>query len=191
MDIKRLQELVAQESIFEKVVRAQHWNKIWIDYMVEKNEDYSTLSIKEALPRFISEQNLRERRNETSSLCHGVYIEVGDICYIDFGEAYINEIGYQHFAIIIAMFHNKAFVVPMSGNEASYEKAFDKGNPYGRKHLMRLGEIKGLNKKSVLFLNDAKFINTARVIDVKAHICKDSPLFKEIVERFNYCVSSS
>ena len=37
-----------------------------------------------------------------------------------------------------------------------------------------------LNKASVLFLNDAKWINSARVIDVKAHIDPNSHLFDKI-----------
>ena len=49
-----------------------------------------------------------------------------------------------------------------------------------KRHLMRLPEIEGLNKSSVLFLNDAKWINSARVIDVKAHIDPNSYLFDKI-----------
>lgn len=51
------------------------------------------------------------------------------------------------------------------------------------KHLMALGEVKGLSKSSVLFLNDAKWINTARIIDVKAHLNPKEALFQEIRRR--------
>ena len=81
--------------------------------------DYASLSVKEAIPRLVSEQNLRERRHAGSCGELGVDIRVGDICYIDFDEAYISEIGYQHFGLIITIFHNKAFVVPMSGNHTA------------------------------------------------------------------------
>ena len=118
----------------------------------------------------------------------GVDIRVGDICYIDFGEAYIAEIGYQHFGLIITIFHNKAFVVPMSGNHTAYLQAYSKENPKGKRHLMRLGKIKGMNKESVLFINDAKWINTARIIDVKAHLRRDSELFREIKDRVKNCL---
>ena len=49
---------------------------------------------------------------------------------------------------------------------------------------MRLGLVKGLNRHSVLFLNDVKYINTARIIDIKAHISTDSILFQKIYQRF-------
>lgn len=48
---------------------------------------------------------------------------------------------------------------------------------------MALGEVKGLSKSSVLFLNDAKWINTARIIDVKAHLNPKEALFQEIRRR--------
>ncbi|MCB8642698.1 hypothetical protein LJE08_14165, partial [Holdemanella sp. DFI.5.55] len=86
---------------------------MWKCYIEEKSMDYAALSVKEAIPRLVSEQNLRERRHAGSCGELGVDIRVGDICYIDFGEAYISEIGYQHFGLIITIFHNKAFVVPM------------------------------------------------------------------------------
>lgn len=99
-----------------------------------------------------------------------------------------SEIGYQHFGLIITIFHNKAFVVPMSGNHAAYLQAYSKENPKGKRHLMRLGKIKGMNKESVLFINDAKWINTARIIDVKAHLRRDSELFCEIKDRVKNCL---
>ena len=78
------------------------------------------------------------------------------------------------------MKHGKIFVVPMSGNSSAYHKAYDPVLRIGKRHLMRLPEIEGLNKSSVLFLNDAKWINSARVIDVKAHIDPNSHLFDKI-----------
>ena len=49
---------------------------------------------------------------------------------------------------------------------------------------MQIGKPEGLNKPSVLYMNDARYINTARVIEVKAHIPTDSELFREIRMRF-------
>jgi len=48
---------------------------------------------------------------------------------------------------------------------------------------MKIGLVNGLNKPSVLFLNDIRFINTARVIDIKAHIPVTAPMFKEVQKR--------
>lgn len=188
MEIKKLYELVEQESKQGVLGEKVYWMELWNHFIEEKTFDYKTLDVKEALPRLVSEQNLRERRNAVNCGELGVDIRVGDICYIDFGEAYINEIGYQHFGLLITIFHNKAFVVPMSGNHTAYMQAYSKDNPRGKRHLMRLGKIKGMNKESVLFINDAKWINTARIIDVKAHLDRKSELFVEIKDRVKKCL---
>ena len=86
------------------------------------------------------------------------------------------------------MYHGKAFVIPMSGNYNAYLQAYSRQNPNGKQHLMQLGKIAGMRKPSVLFINDAKWINTARIIDVKAHLDKDSELFKDIKERVKRCL---
>lgn len=119
----------------------------------------------------------------------GVDIRVGDVCYIDFGNAFIEEIGFQHFGIIMSICRNKAFVVPMSGNKKAYAQAYDKNNPNGKKHLMRLNKIGSMNKHSVLLINDSKWINTARIIDVKGHLKRNSQLFNEIMERVKDMIS--
>ena len=69
----------------------------------------------------------------------------------------------------------------MTSNVVQYEKAFDDlNNPEGKKNLFPIGIVEGLHKPSVLFLNDAKYINTARIIDVKARINPHSKLFDDI-----------
>lgn len=183
MEIKKLYAFMEQEDKEGMLGEKHYFEDLWESYIEEKNSDYRALDVKEAMSRFISDQNLRTRRTASNAAEMGVDIRVGDICYIDFGEAYIAEIGYQHFAIILTIFHNKAFVVPMSGNRSAYMQAYGKDNPNGKRHLMRLGKIDGMNKNSVLFINDAKFINTARIIDVKAHLDRNSELFHEIKER--------
>lgn len=188
MEVKRLYEILEHERKEECISNSAHWDTLWDLYVEEKSADYKTLAIKEAIPRFISDDNLRKRRHVYNCLELGLNIRIGDICYIDFGEAYINEIGYQHFGLIVTLFHNKAFVVPMSGNHAAFLQAYSKENPNGKRHLMRLGKIKGMNKESVLFINDAKWINTARIIDVKSHLDRNSELFKEIKERVKNCL---
>jgi hypothetical protein len=94
------------------------------------------------------------------------------------GQQYLNEAGYQHFGLIMSICAKKALVIPMTSNASTYAKAYDpKNNPRGKKNLMRIGKVEGLNKESVLFLNDIRYVNTARVIDIKAHIPTDSSLF--------------
>ncbi len=188
MEIKKLYELLEHEKEEQRITEATYWDYLWELYVEEKSADYQMLAVKEAIPRLISDDNLRKRRHINNCMELGLNIKIGDICYIDYGEAYINEIGYQHFGLIVSIFHSKAFVVPMSGNHAAFLQAYSKDNPKGKRHLMRLGKIKGMNKESVLFINDAKWINTARIIDIKAHLNKNSSLFHEIKERVKSCL---
>ena len=86
--------------------------------------------------------------------------------------------------MVLGIYNKKAMVIPMTSNEKTYARAYDPlENPNGKKHLMRIGLIRGLNRPSVLFLNDMKFVNTARVIEVKAHISHRSALFKSVERR--------
>ena len=160
--------------------------------MFIKEKEYESLPDKVLQSHLISEANWMMRKQYRSCDQLGVRVEVGDICYIDFGQAYLNEAGFQHFGLILNFFNGKAFVVPMTSNPSTYAQAYDEvKNPHGKLHLMRIGLIKGMNRESVLFLNDCKYINTARIIDVKARIPKNSALFKKIQERVMNCLNGS
>ena len=50
-----------------------------------------------------------------------------------------------------------------------------------KEHLYYIGMPEGLNKPSVLFLNDAKFINTARIIEIKSSLNIEGALFQDIL----------
>ena len=77
----------------------------------------------------------------------------------------------------------------MTSNPNTYKQAYDAEKlPNGKKHLMQIGLIKGLNKDSVLFLNDCKYINSARIIDVKANIDINTELYKNIQKRIMECL---
>ncbi len=156
----------------------------WNRYLELKKRAYNDLNPKELEAHLISEVNWVIRNRAKSCEQFRVKIHVGDICYIDFGPAYLNEAGFQHFGLILSMMNSKAFVVPMTSNSATYHQAYDpKAYPCGKKHLMRLGRIEGMRKESVLFLNDCKYINTARIIDVKAHLDVEGELFQAIKKR--------
>lgn len=156
----------------------------WGRYVEMKKQAYSELSPKELEAHLISEANWAMRCRAKSCEQFRVKIRIGDICYIDFGPAYLNEAGFQHFGLVLSMMNSKAFVIPMTSNAATYKQAYDPINcPCGKKHLMRLGLIPGMKKESVLFINDCKYINTARIIDVKAHLDIEGELFTEIKKR--------
>lgn len=71
----------------------------------------------------------------------------------------------------------------------AYAQAYSKDNLNGKKHLMRLEKVGRMKKRSVLFINDSKWINTARVIDVKGHLKRDSQVFQEIMTRVKDMIS--
>ncbi|MEG0265201.1 MAG: hypothetical protein RSA06_03095 [Erysipelotrichaceae bacterium] len=188
LEVRKLSALLKNESRKGTIQEADYWPKLWNDYIGEKSCEYALLDNAEVLGKMISEQNYRERAKLYSCSELGIEIKIGDICFIDFGEAYINESGYQHFGIVMSIMNGKALVIPMSSNYHTYKQALSEDNPLGKAHLMQIGLIKGLVKKSVLFLNDAKFINTARMIEVKAHINEEDEIFKEIKLRFKNCI---
>lgn len=176
-EIEAFYEICSNED--EHTIR-EEWEKIWQWFIQEKENEYANISVREGIQRLISEKNYNARHNIQSSKAMGVQVHVGDICYIDFGQAYLYEAGYQHFGLVLAIVHYKALVIPMTSNPSTYRKAFKEEGKY----LYPLGYVKGLYKESVLFLNDAKFINTARIIDVKAHLNVNSTRFIEIKEKF-------
>ena len=161
----------------------EYTQKITSQARIAEEELLSGLNESEVYDYMLSKLNFCQRKQMYSSLEAKVYVKVGDICFADFGLAYLSEVGYQRFGLVLAMKNGKIFVVPMSGNKNAYNRAYDPVSHMGKRHLMRLPEIDGLNKSSVLFLNDAKWINSARVIDVKAHISPDSVLFEKIKKR--------
>ena len=161
----------------------KEYYKSWQDYQKIKKTVYSLIDKENFNDNLVSEVNWILRSKANSCKEFGVNVKIGDICFIDFGQAYINEIGYQHFGLIMAICKNKALVIPMTSNNNQYSGALDDDNPSGKENLMRIGLVSGLNKPSVLFINDLKFINTSRIIDVKAHINIKSPLFRLIQQR--------
>lgn len=161
------------------------------EYMHLRSQVYEELIQDNVDNAIISETNWIARGHYPSGEEVGIHVRVGDVVYMDFGQAYLNEMGYQHFALVIALCEKKALVVPMTSNIKTCENAYDSEHLKGKKNLYCYpGIIEGLNKKSVLFLNDMKFINTARIIDVKGHINVKSNDFIKIKARILRMVSS-
>lgn len=104
----------------------------------------------------------------------------GDICYLDYGLAYKNEAGYQHFGLILSIWNHKLLVIPMTSNLKSAKEA---GNiqKNGKDHLYYIGRQNGLNKPSTLFLNDTKYMASSRIISINGHIPINSFMFNEIL----------
>lgn len=181
-DIEAFYEICECQN--ETVIKRE-WNRLWKWYIQSKKEEYEHISYKEGIQRLVSEKNYHTRRDAANSKALGIKVEPGDICYTDFGQAYLYEAGYQHFGLVLAIVHFKALIIPMTSNPNTYRKALNRTKD---NYLYPLGNIEGLYKESVLFLNDAKFINTARIIDKKAHIDVESEMFKEIKKHFKNLV---
>ena len=113
--------------------------------------------------------------------CEGVNLSVkkGDIVYMEFGQAFLNEAGFQHFGLVMGLWNRKAFIIPMTSNKNSFKSAVNVSEN-GRNHLYYIGYVDGLSDHSTLFLNDAKMLNTSRVISVNGSVCPNSDMFKEI-----------
>lgn len=189
IDIMKLNKECQELRSNSLALHSNACTKQWQNYMKFVEGEINHLSVKEASARLISEQNWMDRSQMKSSETLGIKVEIGDICFIDFGKAFVYEAGYQHFGLVVSKCNGKAFVIPMTSNTASYSQAYDEVYcPDGKRHLMRIGLVMGLNKPSVLFLNDAKYINTARIIAKKAHIPPKDPLFKDVMRRLVECL---
>lgn len=125
---------------------------------------------------FLSKLNYIRRKNAVNSLDFNVIIRVGDICFIDYGHSYQQEIGYMHFGLIVAQNRGKVLIVPITGSNTKTVHTFEEGN----EHIVQLGKIEGMRKVCACYINDAKWLNSARIIDVKSHIPVDGELFKSI-----------
>lgn len=167
----------------EKLMKEQDLGPIIEDAFYQERMMILGLDDKEIFDYMVSKMNYCSRKQLVSSRQFDIEIHPGDICFMDFGQAYQREIGYLHFGLVITIKQGKAFVVPLSGKYKTFLEAYDKESQTGKKHVMKLGYLPGLSKLSSLFLNDAKWINTSRIIEIKAHIDVESELFQEILER--------
>lgn len=162
-------------------------------YTVESTERELDEVLKE-YRRFVLNQSKQSQIKEIRSMsnrinrfnlwsCSQMYLDPkpGDICYMEYGHAYKNEAGYQHFGLVLNAWNGKLLVLPMTSNPSAAKEA---GNiiKNGRSHLYYIGNQEGLNKASTLFLNDAKFTNSSRIISINGHIRTDSYMFAEILD---------
>lgn len=169
----------------------------WLFYYSEKNhekqveqylEDYRMYIYKMDWERqkqeCISNLNLMKRGSLWSCEALGMNVVPGDICYTDFGTGYINECAYQHFCLVTSIVNRKAHVIPMTSNKETVRLA----KRQRKKHLFYIGRPEGLKRETSAYLNDSRFINTARIIGKCAHIDTSSKLFIDICQKVKDCI---
>ena len=79
MEVKKKYEMVEEDQKEGSLGEKAYWKDLWECYIEEKSMDYASLSVKEAIPRLVSEQNLRVGRHA------GRCGEVGVVmCVLDF-----------------------------------------------------------------------------------------------------------
>ena len=123
----------------------------WGAYLSLKEEEFSALSVRQAHCHLVSEANWLNRKDARSCVQLGVKAKIGDICYIDFGQAYLNEAGFQHFGVILSFCNGKAFVVPMTSNPQPIKWRMTRSNVertpasdadrFDRRHEKRVGAV--------------------------------------------------
>lgn len=161
----------------------------WSDYIRTRKDIYGRLMPNYVKPNMRSEALWILRSKCRSGDEVGVKVSCGDICWLDYGQTFNMEMGYQHFGLVAALCNRKALIIPLTSNTSAYEKAADPDQRYY--YLMRIGQQPGLDRPSTLFLNDLRFINTARILEIRAHIDPESTLFRDIMRRVHRIISGT
>ena len=71
------------------------------DYLDALRSEFENMEVSRAADTLLSDLNYQNRSQLRSCRIFGMTIRPGDICYIDFGRAYRQEAGYQHFGLVL------------------------------------------------------------------------------------------
>ena len=168
-------------------LRIKENDALIVQYISDYKRYLESMHPSQAKKECISGYNRMQRMSLWSNLSEPGAPKIGDICYIDFGHMYINEAGYQHFGLIVSIFHHKICVIPMTSNRNAVNQAINVRDE-GKHHLFYIGQLEGLNKPSVLFLNDCRFLNASRIISINAKIEPSSKMFQSIMNHLKEAI---
>lgn len=102
-------------------------------------------------------------------------VSIGQICVIDFGKTYKNELSYIHPALCVGKNDNKYLVIPMTSGKNWITECFHpKINPDAKKTSRQALQTEGFPKNCVLLLNDAKYISGGRILELREIIQEDT-----------------
>ena len=170
------------KKINSNEINENELNNILNNYLVKEKEILINLSKEEIINYISSHLNFFDYRLNYEN--EKFDVEVGDICFIDYGINYTRECGYFHFGIIIEIKHSKCLIIPMTSNPKTFEKA----TFWKQENLLAIPIIRNVDmnieRNATLFLNDARFINSSRIINKIANINKNSSEFIHIKKTF-------
>lgn len=113
---------------------------------------------------------------------HKIPIKTGAVYYIDFGNAFHDELAYFHHGLCAGKKEGKILIVPMTSGNRYFPNCFHPvNNPTANKKYRQALAVEGFEKDCVLKLNDAKFISPGRIEKETVSIDKD--ILKQIQEQ--------
>lgn len=187
MKITNIKKWLTDNNKHDRIVNQPFYQDVEDNLVELIKYDLSNMSTEEAINSLISEINYRERRKEFENIkiSNGTLnVKIGNICLVDFGRQYNLECSYVHPALVLSKSHKKLFVIPITSNKKQFQNAsfwqYDNLVPF----IYQEYNKSNIKKHSTLFLNDAKWINTSRIIANIGEVDVHSREFEEIANRF-------
>ena len=88
----------------------------WSHYIQLKKEIYDQYCPSVSKESLASEYKWLQRYGCRNGGDIGIHVVPGDLCFIDFGQNYFNEMGFRHFGLVVSICVQKALVIPMTSN---------------------------------------------------------------------------
>ena len=175
MNFKNLRQYVTDENKNKAITAQPFYPLIKKEYMNVCSNLFESCSTAEGIGSLVSEINYKTNAKKASDFIKNISLELssGDVCLIDFGKQYTYECSFVHLGLVIGISQKKLFVVPMTSNKRTLEKAQEQSSDHLAVLLTSDLTEGHIDKSSVLFLNDARFINSARIIEKVGHINAD------------------
>lgn len=111
-----------------------------------------------------------------------IIIKIGTVYYLDFGNAFSNELAYFHHGLCVGKKEGKILIVPMTSGTKYFSDCYHPiNNPIANKKYRQALSSEGFEKDCVLKLNDAKFISPGRID--KETVSIDTNIVKQVQEQ--------
>jgi hypothetical protein len=115
-------------------------------------------------------------------------ILVGQVCIIDYGKTYKNELSYVHYGLCIGKKEEKYFIVPMTTGKKWRNNCYHpKNNTKPSKKYRQALKDEGFSKDCVLMIHDTKFVSGGRIIGIDNLITDENILNEIQMQAFSVC----